>query len=128
MQRSRASLITAQPPDRRSLRRRDDHRGARIMPVYTYTTLDDPLATTTLGTEAFGINDSGQIVGRYYSNGFHGFFYTGGTYITLDDPLAGSSNTMAFGINGARHIVGAYQTPSPPPRVLPYSAPHPPPL
>ncbi len=40
------------------------------MPVYTYTTLDDPLATTTLGTEAFGINDSGQIVGRYYSNGF----------------------------------------------------------
>ena len=33
------------------------------MPVYTYTTLDDPFATGT--TSAFGINDSGQIVGQY---------------------------------------------------------------
>src|SRR5256886_13830872 len=108
MQRSRASLITAQPPDRRSLRRRDDHRGARIMPVYTYTTLDDPLATTTLGTEAFGINDSGQIVGRYYSNGFHDFFYTSGTYITLDAPLAASGTTPAASTTAAGHIGGAY--------------------
>src|SRR6266849_2832489 len=106
MQRSRASLITAQPPDRRSLRRRDDHRGARIMPVYTYTTLDDPLATTTLGTEAFGINDSGQIVGAYLATDLHqhGFLYSGGTTTTLVD----TQRTVASGINAAGRIVGSY--------------------
>ena len=44
------------------------------MPVYTYTTLDDPLAT--IETFAQGINGSGQIVGYYYaqaSNSFQGF-------------------------------------------------------
>ena len=36
------------------------------MPIYKYTTLDDPLATTgTLGAKAFGINNAGQIVGEY---------------------------------------------------------------
>jgi hypothetical protein len=33
------------------------------MPVYTSTTIDDPLATG--GTWAYGINDIGQIVGYY---------------------------------------------------------------
>ena len=33
------------------------------MPVYTYTTIDDPLGTFT---DAFGINDMGQIVGEYF--------------------------------------------------------------
>jgi hypothetical protein len=33
------------------------------MPIHTYTTIDDPLATN--GTDAFGINDNGQIVGQY---------------------------------------------------------------
>ena len=33
------------------------------MPVYTYTTLDDPSANNN--TQAFGINASGQIVGFY---------------------------------------------------------------
>ena len=48
------------------------------MPVYTYTTLDDPLATN--GTQAFGINAMGQIVGYYGNNsGNHGFVLSGGT-------------------------------------------------
>jgi uncharacterized membrane protein len=43
------------------------------MPVYNYTTLDDPLATT-IGTVANGINATGQIVGNYYTaSGEHGF-------------------------------------------------------
>src|SRR2546429_29484 len=105
MQRSRASLITAQPPDRRSLRRRDDHRGARIMPVYTYTSLDDPLATG--GTQAFGINDFGQIVGSYVNaSGTHGFLLSGNTWTTLDDPSGGF--TVAAGINDMGQIVGSY--------------------
>ena len=33
------------------------------MPIYNYTTLDDPLGTN--GTIARGINDAGQIVGYY---------------------------------------------------------------
>src|SRR5947208_16535895 len=58
------------------------------MPVYTYTTIDDPLATTR--TSARDINNAGQIVGEYIdsSNHLHGFLLSGGTYTILDDPLA----------------------------------------
>ena len=43
----------------------------------------------------------GQIVGEYRDAGgrTHGFLYSGGFYTTLDDPLAGSLRTEAFGIN-----------------------------
>src|SRR5262249_22932577 len=75
------------------------------MPVYTYTTLDDPLAV--MGTFAQGINNSGQIVGSYVNNGGHGFLLSGGTYITLDDPVA-TQSTSAQGINSAGQIVGYY--------------------
>ena len=56
------------------------------MPIYTYTTLDDPSATR--GTVATGINGAGQIVGEYFTAGSvsHGFLYSGGAYTTLDDP------------------------------------------
>jgi len=44
------------------------------------------LATTS--TVAYGINNSGQIVGSYTNaSGAHGFLLSGGTYTTLDDPL-----------------------------------------
>jgi probable HAF family extracellular repeat protein len=57
------------------------------MPIYNYTTLDEPLSVgfTTVATD---INFTGQIVGYYHNNGgTHGFLLTGGTYTTLDDPL-----------------------------------------
>lgn len=75
------------------------------MSVYTYTTLDDPLATG--GTFAFGINATGQVVG-YYQNasGSHGFLYAGGTYTTLDYPS--SNGTLAYGINDSGQIIGFY--------------------
>jgi hypothetical protein len=77
------------------------------MPVYTYTTLDDPSATVGT-TRAFGINSMGQIVGDYGDNaGGHGFVESGGTYTKLDDPLA-TNGTSASGTNGSGQIVGYY--------------------
>src|SRR5262245_2685714 len=76
------------------------------MPVYTYTTIDDPLAT--LGTVASGINDMGQIVGAYRDgSGGHGFLLSGGTYTALNDPSG--FDTTAIGINASGQIVGSYQ-------------------
>jgi probable HAF family extracellular repeat protein len=78
------------------------------MPINVYTILDDPKATS--GTQAFGINASGQVVGSYSDatgGGTHGFLYSGGTYTTLDDPDAGPTGvTIAQGINDAGRIVG----------------------
>ena len=60
------------------------------MPIYSYTPIDDPLAKAPNGTQVLGINASGQLVGIYFSAnaGAHGFLYSGGTYTTVDDPLA----------------------------------------
>jgi probable HAF family extracellular repeat protein len=74
------------------------------MPVYTFTTLDDPSAT--FGTTASGINNMGQIVGQYgdSSGHAHGFLLSGGIYTTLDDPSA-TFGTTASGINDMGQIV-----------------------
>src|SRR5262249_15364292 len=79
------------------------------MPVYTYSPITEPFAVGA-HTAANGINDAGQIVG-YYENagGNHGFLSSGGTYTSLDDPLA-TQGTHAFGINDAGQIVGSYGT------------------
>src|SRR6266700_2483661 len=78
------------------------------MPVYNFSTFDDPSATSFVGTQAFGINDSGQIVGAYANgSGNHGFLLSGGLYGTLDDPSA-TLGTQAFGIIRSGHIVGVY--------------------
>jgi probable HAF family extracellular repeat protein len=75
--------------------------------TFTFTTIDDPLGT---GTEAFGINSSGQIVGYYLAGGAaHGFLYSGGIYTTLDDPDPLATATFAQGINNAGQIVGYYR-------------------
>src|SRR5437879_13398637 len=77
------------------------------MPIYTYTTLDDPLAVG-LHTFALGINSTGQIVGQYLNNGgYHGFLLSSSTYTPIDDPLA-RGVTSAYGINDAGQIVGYY--------------------
>jgi probable HAF family extracellular repeat protein len=77
------------------------------MPVYTFTTLDDPLGTD--GTEARGINDAGQVVGIFTdaSTRASGFLYSNGTYTTLLDPL-GTGGTFARGISNAGETVGVY--------------------
>src|SRR5260370_26294942 len=81
------------------------------MPVYTYTTLDDPVAVPG-NTQAFGINGAGQIVGLYSAVGLHGFLLSGGTYTTLDVPGALGGTTQANGINDLGQIVGNYRDPS----------------
>lgn len=82
---------------------------------YTYTTLDDPLATayttsftTFSGTLANGINAAGQIVGFYYdATGSHGFLYSAATgFSTLDNP--GTTDNGALGINASGQVVGGY--------------------
>jgi probable HAF family extracellular repeat protein len=70
-----------------------------------YTLFDYPGATYT---QAYGINNSGQIVG-YYSDtigGRHGFLKDGNTYMSFDYP--GSQDTVASGINDAGQIVGGF--------------------
>jgi hypothetical protein len=54
------------------------------MPVYTFTTFNDPLALPGT-TQAFGVNDMDQIVGGY---GVHGYLLSGGTFTAIDDPSA----------------------------------------
>jgi probable HAF family extracellular repeat protein len=84
-----------------------DHRGACIVPINIYTTLDDPSASN--GTIATSINGAGQIVGYYLDASLirHGFLLSNGTYTTLDDPLA-PNGTFPSGINGAGQVVGYY--------------------
>jgi probable HAF family extracellular repeat protein len=73
----------------------------------TYTPLRYPSADIT---HANGINNGGQIVG-YYSDSLsgvaHGFLYSGGSYITLDDPLA-TGGTYLSAINNTGQIVDYY--------------------
>jgi probable HAF family extracellular repeat protein len=77
------------------------------MPVYIFNTFDDPSALPGT-TDARGVNDMDQIVGAYQTaTGQHGFLESGGTYITIDDPLA-TMGTGASGINNSGQIVGHY--------------------
>src|SRR6516165_2598304 len=73
---------------------------------YTYTTFDVP---GTSDTEAFGINQAGQIVGaNSNSSGVsHGFLRdVDSSYTRFDVP--GARSTVALGINDASQIVGYY--------------------
>lgn len=75
--------------------------------TYTFTTIEVPGAT---GTQAFGINDAGQIVGTFEDATFvpHGFLRdSGGGFTTLDVP--GATRTEASGINDAGLIVGFFE-------------------
>ncbi|HUB13573.1 MAG TPA: PEP-CTERM sorting domain-containing protein [Acetobacteraceae bacterium] len=59
-----------------------------------------------------GINDAGQVVGYYTGtdNLTHGFIYSGGSFLPLDDPAAGvTGSTYATGINNLGEVVGYYQ-------------------
>jgi probable HAF family extracellular repeat protein len=60
--------------------------------VYSFTTIDVPGATDT---SAWGINDSGQIVGYHIGvDGLdHGFLYSGGAFTTINYP--GATDTFA---------------------------------
>ncbi len=91
-----------------------------------FTMLSDPLAAaagpagfftaSTGGTDAFGINDLGQVVGSYYDNSSptrrRGFIYdpATGIYTTLINPADPGQIISPFGINNSGQIVGSYQS------------------
>jgi uncharacterized membrane protein len=71
----------------------------------SYTTLNVPGSTFT---EAWGINDAGQIVGKYGdAAGWHAFVLDQGSYTTIDPP--GGHYVSAHWINDAGQIVGDYR-------------------
>ena len=70
----------------------------------TFTTLP---ADGSVSVVAFGVNDSGTVVGYGTSGGStHGYVYSGGAYTQLDAP--GATFTAAYGINDAGDVVGGY--------------------
>ena len=80
---------------------------ARSSGGYTFTDIRAPGATWT---EAYGINDAGQIVGQD-SNG--SFLDTNGTFTTVSvpgsaSPTGGVTGTWAYGVNNGGQIVGYY--------------------
>ena len=75
----------------------------------TFSTIDAP--GEPFLTYAMGINDNGQIVGRFddpleQGGRSHGFLYTDGSFSNVDVP--GATITIAHGINDAAQIVGIY--------------------
>lgn len=74
--------------------------------TYTFTTIAYPGAVYTSPNS---INRMGQIVGYYTdSNGNeHGFLYSGGSFTTIDDPVA-TQGTTAEGISDNGQIAGGY--------------------
>lgn len=72
-------------------------------------TILDVLSGAPGTTQAFGINDKGQVVGSYSDLGYtqHGFLWSGGVYTTIDDPQS-VFGTVAVGINNTGQIVGNY--------------------
>ena len=83
------------------------YNGSDFVPIDDPLANGDPLANR--GTRAIAINDTGEVVGSYYSAAAIqvGFLYSNGTYITLSDPL-GVNGSLANGINNAGQIVGEY--------------------
>jgi len=70
--------------------------------AYTFTNIDVPGATST---RALGINDTGQVVGRFNdATGTHGYVLSGGLFTTLNVP--GARGTAASGINSRGDVVG----------------------
>src|SRR6266566_532344 len=72
--------------------------------MYIYSTFDYPDSNYTT---AYGINDSGQVVGSEVSLFYDGYLYTNGTYTPLHViPYVGTHYSEAHGINKQGDVVG----------------------
>jgi hypothetical protein len=85
-----------------------DASGKQSAPSYAFTTLTVPGSTAT---DAWDINNRGEIVGHYVSDGTtHGFVRSAdGSYFTLDAP--GAVFTQATTINDRGEVAGTYRLP-----------------
>ena len=76
---------------------------------YTFTEIYPPGAApgTIVGSFSYGLNNLGQVVGGYQDSlgSLHGYIYTGGKYVTFDEPGA-AGQTSLNGINDFGQIVG----------------------
>src|SRR5689334_12670077 len=73
---------------------------------YVFFTFDPPGSIFTIVT---GINNNGQIVGRYQdASGLHSFLRTGAVYPTIDAPGSNPYQTAANGVNNLGQVVGSY--------------------
>ena len=83
-------------------------RGRGEPALTSFTTIDVPGSTAT---QAFGINESGQIVGTYVAGPIgHSFLLSEGIFTTIEVP--GATGTTATGINDSGQIVGFYEDPT----------------
>jgi probable HAF family extracellular repeat protein len=81
-------------------------QGYLLLPDGTFSFLNVPGSTSTF---ANGINNAGQIAGRFYdSSSQHGFLYSGGVYSPFNVPGSMNSVTEITGINNAGQIVGTF--------------------
>ncbi|MGA8635379.1 MAG: hypothetical protein WB805_11035, partial [Candidatus Dormiibacterota bacterium] len=73
--------------------------------------INDPLAAngSGLGTESFGINDSGEVGGQYFDAGgvLHGFILIRERFTTIDDP-SGSTGSSVQALSDTGELVGYY--------------------
>jgi probable HAF family extracellular repeat protein len=80
--------------------------------AYSNGALDDIHSSTLFpqGTKAYGINDSGVVVGQGLldSSSFHAFVYANGVMVDIGPP--GSFQASAVAINDAGQVLGNYYT------------------
>jgi uncharacterized membrane protein len=57
---------------------------------------------------AFGVNDSGAVVGTFRSGTYHGYLLKGGNTTQIDAPYNNVTGTSANDINNAGTVVGAW--------------------
>jgi len=84
------------------------HTGGTTIQAFVYNagTFDRFSVPSASETFAYGIDNSGDIVGTYYNGTNHGFVDIGGVITSVDVP--GAVATSAQGINNAGDIVGTY--------------------
>ncbi len=80
--------------------------------THAYSAIPAAPGSEALSTEAFGINNSGEIVGWYHPPGgiWQGFSYSGGVFGNVN--AFGSNYTYPVGISNNGKIVGTFGTPA----------------